>query len=143
MRKVAGFIAAVVLLLGWAAGARAQRGIPRGLPIPAVIVLHKPGPDEQIGGRQTIRLGIKNKTYTFVLKDAYLNSTDLIWNDVWKSIEMSRPNMQLQGPNDDRVASIRPGQTVAVTGRYAPITRTLEITNVEEGSGPTAPPKRY
>lgn len=143
MRSVGGFAAAFVLLLAWANSAQGQRAILRGLPIPTVIVLHKPGPEEQIGERRTIRLGIKDKTYSFVLKDAYVDSPDLIWEDVWRSIERSQPNMQLQGPNDDRVANLRPGETVAVSGMYAPITRTFEVTNVEQGSGPTEPPKHY
>jgi hypothetical protein len=119
--------------------------VPMGVPLPTTMLLEKPAPNVTLEGKQLVEIGVKNQTYKFMLKDAYVDDPNgkIFWNDVWRQVELSRPNFQVQGPNGDLIAKIQPGQKVTLKAMYAPFTRTLEVTEVEENAGISEPPKHY
>jgi hypothetical protein len=141
MRQLAGFAIALVLSSSTAAWAQ----LPRGLPLPLTMEVAKPAPNATFGDAQVIELGYKMDTYKFILKDAYVDDQagNIIWNDVWRQVQLSRPNMLVQGEMSGEIGKIAPGQTVTLRGIYAPITRTFEINAVDQGTGISEPPKHY
>jgi hypothetical protein len=142
-----GFLAqalAVAAVLAFALTANAQFGGPI-LPLPTTLVLEKPAPEHGFGTRRVISIGVKDQTYKFVLRDAYVDdpSGKWFWNDIWRSVEQFRPNFQAQGTDSDTFAKIKPGEVVTVTGMYSATTRTFEVTNVSPGEGNFGPKKAY
>lgn len=115
------------------------------LPLPTTLVLEKPAPEHGFGNRQVISVGVKDQTYRFVLRDAYVDDPagKWFWDDVWRSVKEFRPNFQAQGTDSDAFAKIKPGEVVTVTGMYSATTRTFEVTNVSPGEGNFAPKKAY
>src|SRR5712692_11274196 len=113
------------------------QNVPMGLPLPTTMLLEKPAPDTTFDGKQVVEIGVEMQTYKFVLKDAYVDdpSGKVFWNDVWRQVELSSPNFQVQGKEGDLIAKIQPGQKVTVKAMYAPVTRTLEVTEVDENAG--------
>jgi hypothetical protein len=105
-----------------------------GPPIPTTIVLTKPAPGETFGDKQVVTMGVGDKTYKFVLKDAYTNHLKVRWPDIWQYVSQFKPNFVVQGPDADTFAKIQPGQTVTVNGTFAPMDRTFEILNVQQSS---------
>jgi|ERR1700683_2448952 hypothetical protein len=123
-----------ILILSIAVTARAQ--MPRmGLPIPTVLVISKPAPGEIYGNKQVITIGVRDKIYKFILKDAYTNDRRVQWPDIWEQIGVSKPNLQIQGPGEDQFAQIEPGQTYTVNGLCAPLTHTFEVGGMQPGGG--------
>jgi hypothetical protein len=127
----------VYLLVGvWliSAGiARAQ--LPRmGPPIPTTIVVTKPAPGEIFGNKQTVTMGVGTKSYKFVLNDAYTNHLKFKWADIWQYVQQFNPNFVVQGQDADTFEKIQPGQTVTITGAFAPMDRTFEVLTVEPSS---------
>jgi hypothetical protein len=135
---------AVAVLFAPAIPARAQLKGPV-LPLPTTLVLEKPAPERGFGNRQVISVGVKDQTYRFVLRDAYVDDPagKWFWNDIWRSVEQYQPNFQAQGTDSDAFAKIKPGDVVTVTGMYSATTRTFEVTNVSPGEGNFAPKKAY
>ncbi len=134
-RKIIESMALAVFLLTAASVANTQ-GIPLiGPPIPTTLVVSKPAPDEIFGAKQVISIGVSDKIYKFVLKDAYTNDRSVRWPDIWQQIVQYRPNLQVQGRGDDQFAKIDPGQTVTIVGMYAPLNHTFEVVSVEPGGG--------
>lgn len=135
---------ALLALISFANSALAQ-GVPMGIPLPTTMLLEKPAPDATLEGKQLVEIGVKMQTYKFLLKDAYVDDPNgkIYWNDVWRQVELSRPNFQVQGPNGDLLAKLQPGQKVTIKAMYAPFTRTLEITDVEQNTGISEPLKHY
>jgi hypothetical protein len=115
------------------------------IPLPTTLVLEKPSPDRRIAKRRMIQLGVRERTYDFILRDGYVDDPNgrFFWNDVWRSVQNSRPNFQVQGPEADTFARLRPGDVVTVTGMYTFSTRTLELSHVAPGPGPLGPKLEY
>ena len=134
-----------VLGVIWFANSALAQYVPMGVPLPTTMLLEKPAPDATFEGKQLVEIGVKMQTYKFVLKDAYVDDPNgkIFWNDVWRQVELSRPNFQVQGQNGDLIAKIQPGQKVTIKAMYAPFTRTLEVTEVEQNSGSSEPLKHY
>lgn len=134
----------VMALLIASVPARAQLRGPI-LPLSTTLILEKPAPEQGFGNRQVIELGVKDHTYRFVLRDAYVDdpSGKWFWNDLWRSVQQFRPNFQVQGGNSDTFEKIKPGEVVTVTGMYSATTRTFEVTSVAPGTGDFAPKSSY
>jgi hypothetical protein len=113
------------------------------LPLSTTLVLEKPAPDQAIGQRQAIDLGIKSQTYRFILRDAYVDDPGgkWTWSSIWQAVRQSRPNLQIQGPGDPLV-TMKPGEVVTVKGMCTILTRSLEVSSIEPG-GPFAPKHSY
>ena len=117
-----------------AAGA-AHAFLPRmGPPIPTTIVLSKPAPDETYGSKQVVTLGVGTKTYKFILKDAYTNHQRVRWPDIWEYVSQFNPNFVVMGQDSESIANIQPGQTVTISGAFAPNDRSFEVLTVEQSS---------
>ena len=116
-----------------------------GVPLPTTMLREKPAPDATFDGKQMVEIGVKSQTYKFVLKDAYVDDPNgkIVWNDVWRQVELSRPNFQVQGQDGELITKIQPGQKVTIKAMYAPFTRTLEVTEVEQNTGISEPLKHY
>ena len=135
-RFLIGTLTSVLILI--VAGIVAAQGLPpMGPPIPTVIVVSKPAPGEVYGNKPVITLGVQDKIYKFVLKDAYVNHRFVRWPDVWQDARQYNPNFQVQGQGEDKFAKIEPGQTYTVSGFYAPMNHTFEVDNFHAGSGPS------
>lgn len=146
MKAQSSLVLALVLILFAVSQARAQGRIPRGIPLPVTIVLLKPAPDQTTkDDDQQIEIGVKDKIYKYVVVDGYVDDPRglIMWGDIWRQIELSRPNFQVQGPQSELITSIEPGQKITIRGMYAPITRTFEVISAEAGSGLSEPPKHY
>jgi hypothetical protein len=113
----------------------ARAELPRmGPPIPTTIVITKPAPGEIYGNKQTVTMGVGAKSYKFVLNDAYTNHLKFKWADIWEYVQQFNPNFVVQGQDADTFEKIKPGQTVTVTGAFAPMDRTFEVLTVEASS---------
>jgi hypothetical protein len=124
-----------MLLLAGPRLASAQ-GLPAiGPPIPTTIVLTKPAPDQIYGGKTTVTMGVGDKVYKFILKDAYTSHPKIRWPDIWQYVREHHPNFVVQGQDAETFAKIQPGQTVTVFGMFAPLDRTFEVLSVEQGGG--------
>lgn len=121
------------------------QNVPLGIPLPTTMLLEKPAPEATFDDKQVVEIGVKSQTYKFVLKDAYVDDPNgkIVWNDVWRQVQLSRPNFQVQGQGGDLITKIQPGQKVTIKAMYAPFTRTLEVTEVEQNAGISEPPKHY
>jgi hypothetical protein len=118
---------------------------PMGPPLPTTVVVAKPAPGQIYGDAQVVTFGVKNKTYKFILKDAYVDDPRQIvhWPDIWQQVQQYRPNFQTQGVDADTFEKIEPGQTLTVRGMYAPLNQTFEVTGTEIGAGAFQPPTHY
>lgn len=108
---------------------------PMGPPIPTVIVVTKPAPDQTFANKQVVTFGIGPQAYKFILKDAYTNHRKIRWPDIWEYVSNQQPNFVVQGPDSQKLAEIEPGQTMKVTGMFAPLDRTFEVESVEAAGG--------
>jgi hypothetical protein len=122
-----------VLLLSAAA---VSAGLPRmGPPIPIHIVISKPAPDQTYGDKKIVTMGVGDKIYKFVLKDAYADHLIVRWPDIWEYVTQFNPNFVVQGQDADTFVKVQPGQTLNVSGMFAPLDRTFEVMSVEESAG--------
>jgi hypothetical protein len=121
----------LIFLTAGAAHAFLPRGGP---PIPTTIVLAKPAPGQIFGDKQVVTMGVGDKVYKFVLKDAYTNHLRVRWPDIWEYVSQFTPNFVVQGPDGEAFAKIQPGQTVTVNGAFAPTDRTFEVLNMQQSS---------
>ncbi len=139
---VAAAIVAALLTLVPAAHAQMMA---MGPPIPTTVVVMKPAPDQTYGDQQVVSFGVKNKTYRFILKDAYVDDPRQVvhWIDIWQQVQQYRPNFQTQGMNADVFEKLEPGQILTVKGMYAPLNQTFEVVNTEVGGGAFQPPSHY
>ena len=139
-------VAAVVVatLLRLVPSARAQM-MAMGPPIPTTVVVMKPAPGQTYGDQQVVSFGVKNKTYRFILKDAYVDDPRQVvhWIDIWQQVQQYRPNFQTQGMNADVFEKLEPGQTLTVKGMYAPLNQTFEVVSADVGGGAFQPPSHY
>ena len=109
--------------------------LPRmGPPIPTTVVITKPAPDEIYGNQQTVTMGVGDKVYKFILKDGYTNHLKVRWPDIWEYVRQFNPNFVVQGQDAQTFANIKPGQTMKVSGAFAPLDRTFEVLTVEQSS---------
>ena len=133
---------AFAALVAMAVPAFAQIGGPI-LPLATTLVLEKPAPNQAIDQSRAIDLGIKNQTYRFILRDAYVDESkgNRTWSDIWQSVRQSRPNFQVLG-SDDRLVRMEPGEVVTVKGMYSMRTRSFEVISIQPGS-PFAPMDSY
>src|SRR5579864_8704566 len=93
----------------------AAQGLPAmGPPIATTIVITKPAPGEIYGTKQTLTMGVGDKVFKFVLKDATVNSFKVRWPDIWQYVMQYNPNFVVQGQDADTFAKIKPGDTVTV-----------------------------
>jgi len=128
---------AAMLTLGiiFLAAGGANAFLPKmGPPIPTTVVLSKPAPGETYGDKQVVTMGVGDKVFKFVLKDAYTNHLKVRWPDIWQYVSQFNPNFVVQGKDADTFAKIQPGQTVTVNGAFAPMDRTFEVLTVEQSS---------
>jgi hypothetical protein len=116
-----------------------------GPPIPTTVVVMKPAPGQVFGDQQVVSFGVKNKTYRFILKDAYVDDPRQVvhWIDIWQQVQQYRPNFQTQGMNSDVFEKLEPGQTLTVKGMYAPLNQTFEVVSTDVGGGVFQPPSHY
>ena len=107
-----------------------------GPPLPTTVVVTKPAPGQIYGNQQVVTFGVKNKTYKFILKDAWVDDPQQIvhWPDVWQQVEQYRPNFQTQGLDADVFEKLEPGQTLTVRGMYAPLNQTFEVMGTDQGA---------
>lgn len=134
-RFLIAIVSIAMLLLAGPRIATAQ-GLPAmGPPIPTTIIVTKPAPDETYGGKTTVTMGVGDKTYKFILKDGYTNHFKVRWPDIWQYVKQFSPNFVVQGQDAETFAKIQPGQTVRVSGAFAPLDRTFEVLTVEQGGG--------
>ncbi len=136
--------AAIVPLLVFVAAVGAQM-MAMGPPLPTTIIVTKPAPGQTYGDQQVVSFGVKNKTFRFILKDAYVDDPRQIvhWIDIWQQVEQYRPNFQTQGANSDVFEKLEPGQTLTVKGMYAPLDHTFEVVDTQVGGGVFQPPSHY
>ena len=117
--------------------AAAQRLPAMGPPIRTNLIVTKPAPDEIYGSRSTITVGVNGKTYKFILKDAYTDNLKTRWPDIWQYVQQYNPNFVVQGQDAEAFAKIQPGQTMTVSGMFAPLDRTFEVMTVDQGGNPS------
>jgi hypothetical protein len=123
-----------ILFLAAASSPKAE--LPRmGLPIPTTIIVTKPAPGEIYGDKPTVTMGVGDKVYKFILKDGYTNHLKVRWPDIWQYVMQFNPNFVVQGQDAETFAKIQPGQTVKVSGAFAPLDRTFEVLTVEQSGG--------
>jgi hypothetical protein len=138
--KKSGFLAsssAAILLLLLAAGAARAQLPAMGVPIPTTMVLAKPAPEQTFGNQTVVTVGVGDKTYKFILKDAYTNHRKVRWPDIWQYVRQFNPNFNAQGIDQEQFAKVQPGQTVTLQGMFAPMDRTFEVMSVKQGGGET------
>jgi hypothetical protein len=125
------FLAIVLLLVG-----SADAFLPKmGPPIPTTLVVTKPAPDEIFGDKPIVTMGSGDKIYKFILKDGYTNHLKVKWPDIWQYVQQFKPNFVVLGPDAETLANIKPGQTVKVSGAFAPMDRTLEGLTIDQSGG--------
>lgn len=113
----------------------AAQGLPAmGPPIPTTIVLTKPAPDQIYGDKTTVTMGVSGKNFKFILKDGLTNSLKVRWPDIWQYVNQFNPNFVVQGQDAETFARIKPGETVTVSGMFAPLDRTFEVMSVEQNA---------
>jgi hypothetical protein len=123
-----------LLLFVTCRNARAE--LPRmGPPIPTTIVVSKPGPDQIYGNKTVVTMGVGDKVYKFILKDAYTDHLKVRWPDIWQYVMQFNPNFVVQGQDADTFAKVQPGQTLKVFGMFAPLDRTFEVMSVQDAGG--------
>jgi hypothetical protein len=136
--------AAIVAFLTFVPTAGAQM-MAMGPPIPTTVVVTKPAPGQMYGDQQVVTFGVKNKTYRFILKDAYVDDPRQVvhWIDIWQQVQQYRPNFQTQGADANVFEKLEPGQTMTVKGMYAPLNQTFEVVSTDVGGGAFQPPSHY
>ena len=113
----------------------AAQGLPAmGPPIPTTIVLTKPAPDQIYGDKTTVTMCVSGKNFKFILKDGLTNSLKVRWPDIWQYVNQFNPNFVVQGQDAETFARIKPGETVTVSGMFAPLDRTFEVMSVEQNA---------
>ncbi|HSR56818.1 MAG TPA: hypothetical protein VLL57_01445 [Candidatus Binataceae bacterium] len=122
---------AVVVMTG---AAMAQLA-PMGVPIPTTMVLAKPAPEQTFGNQTVVTVGVGDKTYKFILKDAYTNHRKVRWPDIWQYVRQFNPNFNAQGIDQEQFAKLQPGQSVTIAGMFAPMDRTFEVMSVTRSGG--------
>jgi hypothetical protein len=127
-------VAVILVLVAVPRGAIAQRLPAMGPPIPTTIVVTKPAPEETFGGKTTVTMGVGDKVFKFILKDGFTSSLKTRWPDIWQYVIQYNPNFVVQG-DKETFAKIQPGQTVTVSGMFAPMDRTFEVVTVDQGGG--------
>ncbi|HYA35404.1 MAG TPA: hypothetical protein VEF03_07285 [Candidatus Binataceae bacterium] len=112
-----------------------------GPPLPTTLIISKPAPGQGFGDKPLITVGVKDKTYKFVLNDAYVDDPAQIihWPDIWQYVRQYRPNFQAQGIDFDQFEKIKPGEIVTIKGMFAAMGRTFEVVSVTPGGGIFAP----
>jgi len=137
---------APVLLLIVTTTADSQEGfrIP-GMPLPTTLVVQKPTPEQGFGSNPVIELSIGGESYRFIRRDFWVDDPQglIMGGDVLRQVELSRPNMLVEGPDANKLAKLEPGQTATVTGMYSMTTRSLTVNSVQGGNRPFQPGKRY
>ena len=128
-------IACVALVVS--AGAAMAQLPPMGVPIPTTMVLAKPAPEQTFGQQTVVTVGVGDKTYKFILKDAYTNHRKIRWIDIWQYVRQYNPNFNAQGIDQDQFAKLQPGQSLKIAGMFAPMDRTFEVMSVTKGGGET------
>ena len=68
-----------------------------GPPIRTNLTLTKPAPDEIFGNKSTVTMGVGDKVYRFILKDAYTDNLKIRWPDIWQYVQQHNPNFVVQG----------------------------------------------
>ena len=122
---------AVVVMTG---AAMAQLA-PMGVPIPTTMVLAKPAPEQTFGNQTVVTVGVGDKTYKFILKDAYTNHRKVRWPDIWQYVRQFNPNFNAQGIDQEQFAKLQPGQSMTIAGMFAPMDRTFEVMSVTRSGG--------
>ena len=131
------FSSALIIVIALAISPEAFAQLPRmGPPLPTTVVITKPAPGQTYGSQQTVTFGVKNKTYKFILKDAWVDDPRQIvhWPDIWQQVIQYRPNFQTQGMDADVFEKLEPGQTLTVRGMYAPLNQTFEVVGTDQGA---------
>lgn len=143
-RRLATTLAVVLAVIAIAVRAHAQLRA-MGMPIPTTVVIAKPAPGQIYGEQQTITMGVGDKTYKFVLKDAYVDTqrNQVKWPDIWQLVRQSRPNFKVVGLDADVFEKMQPGQTMTVKGMFTPLGQNFEVISSDMGGGNFAPPTHY
>jgi hypothetical protein len=133
-RLQSGLLAAAILIAAVPAYARL-------LPVSTTLVLEKADPHRSAGHHQVITIGIKDRTYKFFLRDAYVDdpSRRIVWSDIWQSVRQLRPNFQSPGADPQAFEKLKPGDVVTVKAMYALKVRSFTIVSVTPGSGALDP----
>jgi hypothetical protein len=116
-------------------GAAMAQLAPMGVPIPTTMVLAKPAPEQTFGNQTVVTVGVGDKTYKFILKDAYTNHRKVRWPDIWQYVRQFNPNFNAQGIDQEQFAKLQPGQSVTIAGMFAPMDRTFEVMSVTRSGG--------
>jgi hypothetical protein len=116
-------------------GAAMAQLAPMGVPIPTTMVLAKPAPEQTFGNQNVVTVGVGDKTYKFILKDAYTNHRKVRWPDIWQYVRQFNPNFNAQGIDQEQFAKLQPGQSVTIAGMFAPMDRTFEVMSVTRSGG--------
>ena len=133
----AGFFSSLIIVVALAVSPYAFAQMSRmGPPLPTTVVITKPAPGQIYGNQQVVTFGVKNKTYKFILKDAWVDDPQQIvhWPDIWQQVIQYRPNFQTQGLDADVFEKLEPGQTLTVRGMYAPLNQTFEVMGTDQGA---------
>lgn len=116
-------------------GAAMAQLAPMGVPIPTTMVLAKPAPEQTFGNQTVVTVGVGDKTYKFILKDAYTNHRKVRWPDIWQYVRQFNPNFNAQGIDQEQFAKLQPGQSMTIAGMFAPMDRTFEVMSVTRSGG--------
>jgi len=133
IKTIIGAIFALLMIVG--SGAANAQLPAMGPPISTVIVVTKPAPDQTFANKQVVTFGIGPQAYKFILKDAYTNHRKVRWPDIWEYVSRQQPNFVVQGPDAQKLVEIQPGQSMTVSGMFAPLDRTFEVESVEPAGG--------
>jgi hypothetical protein len=144
MRPIAIAVLALAVA-GSSAPAHAQFMRGPALPLTTTLTIEKPSPDANLRHRNTIDIGVKDKSYRFIVLDAYVDDTTgkFMWQDIWRSVEQFRPNFLVQGIGSDEFEKMTPGEVVTINGLYWMATRTFEVSHISPGPGNFAPKFKY
>jgi hypothetical protein len=132
--RIGGFAIAISALVLIAAPADAQMR-PMMIPLTTTMVIAKPDPGEIFGSKQVVTMGVGGKTYTFLLKDAYVDdpSNKVRWPDVWQLVRQYKPNFNVAGMGADAFEKMKPGETMTVRGMFSGDNQTFEVMGTTPG----------
>lgn len=118
---------------------------PMMIPLPTTLVISKPAPGDIYGDKQVVTMGVGEKTYKFVLKDAYVDDPTgkVHWPDIWQLVRQYKPNFNVTGLGEDTFERIQPGETLTVRGMFTGNNQTLEVMGTEPGGGRFGPAEHY
>ena len=138
------FLFAISTLLCVATRTNAQLR-PMMIPLTTTMVITKPAPGEIYGNKQVVTMGVGDKTYKFLLNDAYVDDPRGIihWPDVWELVRQYKPNFNVTGIGEDTFAKMQPGETLTVRGMFSGNNQTYEVMGTEPGGGRFAPGQHY